>query len=430
MSKKISQIYLHDPMQKHRYQVIIKPGGARCNLACSYCYYLHKDELLAAGDSQLRADDSAPTGPSVMNEGTLEKLISQYIAGNDHQEIVFSWQGGEPTLLGLDFFAKALKLQKKYNHQGKVIANTLQTNGTLLDESWALFLKEHGFLVGLSIDGPAEFHDRYRRDRQGAGTFRQVMAGLEHLQKHDVPFTTLTTVNNHNGREPLAIYDFLTQTVGSTYVQLNPCVEPQQFTKCAPHHWEKGSLPVVKDYVSSERIRHFVTPWSVEPEVWGHFLTSIFELWSQRDLGRVLVNWFETAVAQTLKLPAQICLTGQICGKGVAVLPDGGVYSCDHYVNREYYLGNICQKPLNELVFSAKQQAFAFKKQRELSAECLACPHGLLCWGQCPRHRFVKTSHSPYPLNYLCLGFKYFYTQARPKLFAIAESLGKNEQTK
>ncbi len=410
MSKnKAPQIYIDDDRQTHRFHVMLKPIGPACNLDCTYCYYLHKEHLFKASSSS-----------RVMDDVTLEAVIKQYIAANEHKEVVFSWQGGEPTLLGVPFFEKVIRLQEKHNPTQKNIANTLQTNGTLLDNNWAKFLKKHDFLVGLSIDGPEELHNKHRIDKGGKGSFKQVMRGVECLQALDVPFTTLTTVNRDNAKNPLDVYRFLTKTLGSNYVQFNPCVEPVVFANCAPKCWEHNSLPQMEQYISSASAQNFVTKWSVIPEDWGNFLCVIFDEWVQNDLGRVLVNWFETAVAQAMGLPAQICTTGEICGKGVAIEHDGSVYSCDHYVNDEYCLGNVNDNTLRNLVFSARQQDFAFKKQQELAYECLHCAHGTWCWGQCPRHRFVKTAESTHPINYLCLGFKQFYAHAKPQIKHIA----------
>ncbi len=411
-------IFLDRPDNRHRYHVMIKPLGALCNLDCTYCYYLHKTELL--GHKNSTSASIAPT--SIMSDSTLERFIEQYIASNEHEQVVFSWQGGEPTLLGVDFFEKALRLQEKHNTKGKTIANTLQTNGTLLTPAWGAFLQEHNFLVGLSIDGPQEEHNRYRLDKKGLGSFAKLMQGLEILQKYQVSFTTLTTVNRHNALKPLEVYNFLTQDIGSTYVQFNPCVEPKVFTTTAPHHWKKTSLP------HAHKAAEFVTEWSVLPEDWGNFLCATFDQWALRDVGKVLVNWFETAVAQTMQLPAQLCTTGQLCGKGVALEHDGSVYSCDHYVNKEYFLGNIHEKKLETLVFSPKQKNFAFQKHTNLADACLHCPHGTLCWGQCPRHRFVNTGAHGQKINYLCAGFKQFYSHAKPTLRHIAQICAQQQQ--
>ncbi len=404
---KNTQIYLDHSGHAHRFHAMLKPIGSTCNLDCTYCYYLHKENLLQ--NTAKRIDDQ-----------TLETVIKQYIAANEHKEIVFSWQGGEPTLLGIAFFEKVLALQKKHNPSKKNISNTLQTNATLLNKDWAKFLKEHDFLVGLSIDGPEDLHNKCRIDKAGKGTFKQVMRGVECLKAYDVAFTTLSTINRYNAKKPLDVYTFLTKELGSTYVQFNPCVEPVVFTEYAPMCWDEQILPKVTQYTNSAHAQEFVTNWSVIPEDWGAFLCEVFDEWVQKDLGKVLVNWFETAVAQAMGLTAQICTTGKICGKGVAIECDGNVYSCDHYVNKEYCLGNVHNATLRDLVFSPRQQDFAFKKQRELAHECLHCPSGTWCWGQCPRHRFVKTSHGVHPINYLCIGFKHFYTHAKPQIKYIA----------
>lgn len=445
----MDNIFIDSSDNRHRFNVMIKPIGALCNLDCTYCYYLHKTDLLR--------QDASTHSSSIMSEEILELFIKQYVESNEHQEIVFSWQGGEPTLLGIDFFKKALVLQnhyaKKYGLQekGRRVANTLQTNGTLITEDFAQFLKDHDFLVGLSVDGPEEEHNRYRLDKNGLGSFTSMMKGLEYLQKYNVNFNTLTTVNRHNAKKPLEVYRFLTRTIGANYVQFNPCVELKSFATSAPHFWHKEDMPSLqiqrkakakqknishKPALHQNEIEKYITEWSVLPEEWGTFLCTIFDEWAEHDLGKVLVNWFETAVAQTLQLPAQICTTGNLCGKGLALEHDGSVYSCDHYVNKEYCLGNIKEKHLKDLAFSKRQYDFAFKKQNELAQECMQCPHGTLCWGQCPRHRFVlpaNQSHNTsfhrehdeqvqnYPSNYLCEGFKKFYSHAKPQIRSIAQ---------
>ncbi len=394
---------------RRRFHVMAKPGGAACNLDCAYCYYLHKDKLLG----------HLPGGR--LCEAALERFIQQYIEGSDDERVVFSWQGGEPTLLGLSFFENALRLQKQYVRPGREIANTLQSNGTLITDEWAAFLKEHGFLVGLSVDGPEDMHDMYRRDKAGKPTFARVMEGHAHLRRHGVPFTVLTTVHRHNARRPLELYRFLARDLGADYIQFNPCVEPVSYQSAAPNFWPEASLPRTGD----PRARpggegSAVTEWSLDPDDWGTFLCAVFDEWLARDLGRVLVNWFETAVAQSMGLPAQICLTGEICGKGVALEHTGHVYACDHYVNPEYCLGHIEEHSLADLVFSERQKDFAFAKRNSLPRYCLDCPHGLLCWGQCPRHRFVKTPAGEPGLNYLCSGLKKFYAHAKPAVRSIA----------
>lgn len=283
------------PEYKRRFHVMAKPTGSTCNLDCSYCFYLHKEDLL---------HQDRHTG---MSDETLEQFVRQYIEGQDGEQVVFSWQGGEPTLMGLEFFEKVVKFQKQYQKSGQRIENDLQTNGVLLNDKWAEFLKKHHFLVGLSIDGPRELHDRYRVTRSGKPTFDKVMAGVEALKRHGVPFNALVTVNRTNARYPLEVYRFMTQELGATYVQFNPCVEPVDFKQTAPQFWRDDTIPLT----GSRRARpgdldSVVTDWSVDPDDWGHFLIAVFEEWVNNDLGRVQVNLFETAVAQTLGMPAQI----------------------------------------------------------------------------------------------------------------------------
>lgn len=397
------------PRYRRRFHAMVKPVGASCNLACEYCFYLHKEELLQQQPGHR------------MTSETLELFIRQYIEGQDGDNIVFSWQGGEPTLAGLEFFEEVVRLQGKYKPVGQTIQNDLQTNGVLLDKDWCMFLRRNNFLVGLSIDGPKELHDRYRFDRGGQSTFDRVVKNARLLQRHRVRFNTLTTVNRLNARHPLEVYRFLTRQLGSTYVQFNPCVEPAAFCSVAPQFWEEKDIPLFDDPKARPGAENsVVTPWSVDPEDWGDFLCAIFDEWAANDLGRVLVNIFETAVAQTAGMPGQTCVSGEICGKGVAVEHDGEVYSCDHYAYPEYRLGNIREHTLAEMVFSERQKAFGLAKRDSLPQACLHCPHGMLCWGECPKNRLLRAPDGETGLNYLCLGQQKFFRHAKPKLREIA----------
>jgi uncharacterized protein len=394
---------------QRRLHVMAKPTGSTCNLDCSYCFYLHKEELLHQNHHE------------IMNDDVLENFIRQYIESNDREEIVFSWQGGEPTLAGLDFFQKVVKFQSKYQKPGQRIENDLQTNGILINDKWASFLKQHKFLVGLSIDGPEELHDRYRVTRSGKPTFEKVMRGAETLRRHGVPFNALVTVNRTNARYPLEVYRFITQVLGATYIQFNPCVEPRDFAQTAPQFWHDDSIPV-----TGSRRTHpgdldsIVTDWSVDPDDWGNFLIAVFEEWVNNDLGRVQVNLFETAVAQTMGLPAQICTSAEFCGKGLAIEKNSDIYSCDHYVYPEYQLGNIEDIKLSHLAFSERQQAFGMGKRDTLPRYCKACPYLKLCWGECPKNRIVRTPDGETGLNYLCPGIKAFFDYAAPIFVGIS----------
>ncbi|HCR1031865.1 TPA: anaerobic sulfatase maturase [Klebsiella aerogenes] len=396
------------PAYQRRFHVMAKPTGSACNLDCSYCFYLHKEYLL---QQEKRC---------YMSDETLENFIRQYIDGQDGEQVVFSWQGGEPTLMGLEFFHKVVKFQQQYKKPGQRIENDLQTNGILINDAWAEFLKTNHFLVGLSIDGPRELHDRYRITRSGKPTFDKVMAGVDALKRHSVPFNALVTINRTNARFPLEVYRFVTRELGATYVQFNPCVEPVDFTQTAPHFWRDDTIPTV----GSRRARpgdldSIVTDWSVDPDDWGRFLIATFEEWVNNDLGRVQVNLFETAVVQMMGMPAQICTTAEFCGKGLAVEKNGDVFSCDHYVYPEYQIGNIADNSLARMAFSERQQAFGMGKCDTLPQQCKQCPYLKLCHGECPKNRLVLTTDGEAGLNYLCPGIKAFFNYAEPILAGI-----------
>lgn len=354
----------------------------------------------------------------------LEQYIRQYIEAQNGETVVFSWQGGEPTMLGLNFFRDIVALQHKYACSGRRIENDLQTNGTLLTEEWCAFLKEHNFLVGVSIDGPRELHDAYRVDRKGLPTFDDVMHGIGLLKKYGVKFNTLTVVNRRNAKHPLDVYRFLRQEVGSTYIQFIPCVEAKDFHTVAPQRWPVDRMPLLGSAGAhpgnSESI---VTDWSVDPDDWGYFLSRTFDEWYKKDLGTVLVNLFETAVVQTMGRSAQLCTTSEFCGKALAIEHDGTVYSCDHYVYPEYALGNVKEEHLGAMAFSERQRRFGFAKRDQLPKYCRECPYLKLCWGECPKNRLLRTPDGETGLNYLCAGIKRFHQHAGPRLREIATLL-------
>jgi uncharacterized protein len=285
---------------------MIKPAGSACNLNCTYCFYLSKATL--------------PDGPGLrnMSEETLELLIRSYIRDVTASEVVFTWQGGEPTLRGLDFFRRAVALQKKYAKPGQTILNDLQTNGTLIDEQWCRFLKANDFLVGLSIDGPEHLHDAFRKAKDGSPTFHKVFRAARLLRRFGVPFNTLTSVNRMNAAYPLEVYRFLRKELGATYIQFTPVVEPRGFEQTAPQ-WGEGSHLPRRDEPRARpgHSESIVTDWSVDPEDWGEFLCKIFDEWRNRDMGRVLVNQFETLVSQHLGLGPQMCVYAEACGKAL-----------------------------------------------------------------------------------------------------------------
>jgi uncharacterized protein len=384
---------------KHRFHAMVKPIGSLCNLNCTYCYYLSKQGLLHQAD--------APR----MSEEILEMHIRQYIEAQTGSEVVFSWHGGEPTLLGLDFFRTVVELQAQYKKPQQRIENDLQTNGTLLDAEWATFLKQHNFLVGLSCDGPQRLHDHYRVTRGGQPTHAKVMAAARLLHQQNVPFNALCVVNRENARYPLDVYRFLTRELGVWRVQFISCVEPKVFPNIAPQYWDGADLPMVGTAQAQPgAVDSVVTDWSVDPDDWGRFLCKVWDDWYKRDFGKIHVDLFENAVAQSLGYPAQRCITGEFCGKGMAVEYNGDVFSCDHYVYPEYRVGNISETHWAQMAYSEAQKQFGFAKSRTLPQYCRQCPHLRLCWGECPKNRLVRTPDGEIGLNYLCPGMKQFYT--------------------
>ena len=399
---------------QQRFHIMAKPSGSTCNLDCAYCFYLSKETL--------------PNGPGTgrMSDAVLERFIQQYIAGVTGSEVIFSWQGGEPTLMGLDFFRKVVAFEKKYAKSFQRIENDLQTNGTLLNEEWCAFLKEHRFLVGLSIDGPREMHDKYRVTKGNRPTFDKVFHAARLLQQYKVPFNTLTCVNRFNARHPVEVYRFLRSEVGSTYMQFIPIVEYKGFERLAPQKW--GDLKLPRDGEPEARPGHpnsIVTEWSVDPDDWRDFLCKIFDRWRSKDVGKILVNHFETLVSQHLGLGAQLCIYSENCGKALAVEHDGSVYSCDHFVYPEYRLGNIGENQLDRLVFSRSQVQFGYAKSETLPRYCRQCPYLSDCWGECPKNRIIRTPGGEPGLNYLCRGFKKYFAHAIPEVERICADLQK-----
>jgi serine-type anaerobic sulfatase-maturating enzyme len=413
----LDKYHIHEllgPQARRRFHVMAKPAGSTCNLDCKYCFYLSKENL-----------PKGP-GPGRMSDANLERFIQQYIQGVTGDEVVFSWQGGEPTLRGLDFFRNVVAFQKKHAKPGQRIENDLQTNGTLLDEEWARFLKENRFLVGLSIDGPRELHDRYRVNKGGAPTFDKVFAAAKMLKKFGVPFNTLTCVNRINASRPLDVYRFLRRELDSRYIQFIPIVQLKGFETTAPQTWDTSRLPLLGSAEAGpDHPDSVVTDWSVEPEEYGYFLSKVFDEWVRRDLGKVLVNHFETLVAQHMGMPSQVCIYSEFCGKGVAVEHDGSVYACDHYVYPEYRLGTLKEKPLVDMVFSPTQVKFGYAKSETLPRYCRECAYLKDCWGECPKNRLIRAPDGEPGLNYLCAGLKKFFQHAIPEVDRIVAELRK-----
>jgi uncharacterized protein len=393
-----------------RYHAMVKPIGAICNLDCTYCYYLHKEQLLGSS-SKFR-----------MSDEILETHIRQYTEAQRGEEVVFSWQGGEPTLLGVEFFEKVVALEKKYQRPGLHIENDLQTNGTLLNDEWYAFLRENKFLVGLSIDGPQELHDHYRVNKSGAPTFDKVFSAGLQLQKHGIPFNTLTVVNRVTAKKPLDIYRFLSRELRPRQLQFIPCVEPKVFHNVARQRRNTATLPLQDSTAAHPgNPDSVVTDWSVDPDDWGYFLCKVWDDWYRRDYGKVHVNLFETAVAQWMGRDAQLCVYSEFCGKGVAVEHDGSFYSCDHYVYPEYKRGNIAEKHESRMVSSQEQRKFGFAKRDDLPQQCRECKYKFACWGECPKNRLIRTRDGEPGLNYLCSGLLQFWKHVDPDMKEIMQ---------
>jgi uncharacterized protein len=365
------------------FQVFVKPIGSICNLGCRYCYYLEKEHLYPEGESFRMPDD------------ILEKYIAQHIDTSPETVIRFSWHGGEPTVLGLDFFRNVLALQRKYKAPNRYIVNGIQTNGTLLDEDWCRFLAAEGFTVGLSLDGPQELHDRFRVTKDGRPTHEQAMRGYELLQEHGVYTDILCVVNAHNVRFPLQVYRFFKQ-IAAQYISFLPMVELQS------------------------EARAYVSPISVPAEAWGAFLCAIFDEWKEKDIGRIKVQIFEEATRAAFNQEHSLCLFRSTCGDNPVVEHNGDYYSCDHYVDDEHLLGNVTKTHLVELLESPAQRAFGVAKLETLPRLCLECEVRAMCNGECPKNRFVMTPDGEPGLNYLCVGYKRFFVHCQSFVSEVA----------
>lgn len=386
------------------FHIMAKPFGPICNLDCTYCYYLEKENLYAGSGRDFR-----------MRDDVLESYVRQYIDTYPLDTVQFAWQGGEPTLLGIPFFERVITLQKKYAH-GKKIENALQTNGTLLDDKWGEFLARNRFLIGLSIDGPEELHDAYRVDKGGQPTFARVMRGLDILKKHAVEFNTLTVINRKNSYRAHDVYRFLKQ-IGSKYLQFIPVVE-QVADEPDPH-----GLVLLKPF---SRQKTTVSDWSVEPLQFGRFLQQIFDLWVMQDVGRIFVQIFDVALESWYGVPQSLCVFAPECGRALAVEHNGDLYSCDHFVYHENRLGNIMDRAMASLISSPQQARFGNAKATALPSDCQQCDVRFACNGECPKHRFAQTASGEYGLNYLCSGYKHFFHHIDPYMRFMANELKNN----
>jgi serine-type anaerobic sulfatase-maturating enzyme len=339
-----------------------------------------------------------------MPDDVLESFIRQKIKNHQFHKVSFAWQGGEPTLLGVDYFRNVVKLQKKYA-QGRLIENSFQTNGILLDDAWCTFFKENNFLVGISIDGPEELHNQYRLNKGGKATFKQVMRGMEFLKKHQVEFNTLTVIQAHNSQKPLDVYNFLKE-VGSGFIQFIPIVE-RNTEKLQPTNY---------------RTPENVTEWSVKPEQFGIFLCEIFDEWVRKDVGQYFIQLFDIALEAWYGIEPGLCVFRETCGTAMAIEHNGDLYSCDHYVYPENKLGNIMANPMAGLIRSELQVQFGKNKLDKLPAYCRKCEVRFICNGECPKNRFISTPDGEPGLNYLCAGYKKFFKHIDPYMcFMVSE---------
>ena len=380
------------------FHILTKPVGPICNLDCKYCFYLEKEKMYP-GENSWR-----------MSDAVLEKYVREYIHSQPVAEINFAWQGGEPTLLGVDFFRKAIALQKKFA-DGKIISNAIQTNGTLLDDEWGEFLAANKFLVGLSIDGPAELHDQYRVDKRQQPTFERVMRGLEFLKKHRVDFNTLTVVNRANSQSPLEVYRFL-KSIGSEFLQFIPLVERAAPTEMKTAGYDFAAPPLPGERGSPS----VVTPWSVEAKQYGNFLCTIFDEWVRNDVGKTFVQLFDVALGNWMGLGSSLCVFAEKCGSALAIEHNGDLYSCDHYVYPQHKLGNVMNHSLGAMLNSPPQLKFGNDKLDALPKFCRDCEVRFACNGECPKHRFIHTPDGEAGLNYLCPAYKKFFNHIDPHM--------------
>ncbi len=386
------------------FQIMTKPIGPICNLDCTYCYYLEKENLYADKKNFRMKDE------------LLESYIRQYIQSQQTPMVMFSWQGGEPTLLGVPFFQRVVELQAKYCGS-KRIENAFQTNGTLLDDQWGEFLARNSFLIGISIDGPEDLHDAYRVDKGGQPTHARVLRGLDVLKRHKVEFNTLTVVNRKTSYKPLEVYRYLKQ-IGSRYLQFIPIVE-----EIAPEP-DRNGLRLLKPYSPTQAT---VSEWSVEPLQYGIFLQTIFDEWVRTDVARVFVNLFDVALESWMGMDQSLCVFARTCGSALVMEHNGDLYSCDHFVYPDNRLGNILERPLATLAGLPQQMRFGKAKEAALPRYCLDCDVRLACNGECPKHRFLKTPEGKPGLNYLCAGYKHFFHHIDPYMQFMANEL-KNER--
>lgn len=388
------------PFAKPLY-VMTKPVSSMCNLSCRYCYYLEKANLY-------RNEDKA--GRFTMSEDLLERFIRDYIESQTMPQVLFSWHGGEALMRPLSFYKRVVELQKRYA-RGVQIDNSIQTNGTLLTDEWCEFFRENGWLVGVSIDGPQEFHDEYRRNKMGQPSFRKVMQGINLLNKHGVEWNALAVVNDFNADYPLDFYNFFKE-IDCRYIQFTPIVErlyPHKDGRHLASPMDNGKVPLAD--------------FSVSPEQWGEFLVTLFDEWVKEDVGKYFIQLFDATLANWVGQQPGVCTMAQTCGHAGVMEYNGDVYSCDHFVFPEYKLGNIRTHTLVEMMYGERQQQFGMDKYAKLPAQCKNCEFLFACNGECPKNRFAFTADGEPGLNYLCSGYKRYFRHVAPYMDFMKQEL-------
>lgn len=381
----------------HPMYIMVKPVGSACNLRCDYCYYLEKQHLYANEGRQMLSDE------------LLERFIREYIESQTTPEVLFTWHGGEPLGRPLAFYEKVVRLQQRYA-RGRRIANSLQTNGTLINDDWARFFHDQGWLIGVSLDGPEAYHDAFRRTRGGGPSFRNVIRGIDILNRHAVEWNALAVANRLNGDHPLSFYRFF-KNIGCQYIQVTPVVER------LAHHDDGRQLASLVDEGQ-------LAPFSIRPKQWGNFLCTIFDEWVRHDVSMFFINIFDATLANWVGVAPGLCTMAKHCGHAGVMEHNGDVYSCDHFVFPEYKLGNIHEQSLVEMMYSERQRRFGRAKADSLPTQCRECQWLNACHGECPRNRFIRTANGEPGLNYLCEGYRQYFSHVAPYMDVMKRLLG------
>ena len=394
------------------FHVMAKPTGATCNLDCEYCFFLSKEMLYPSSRFRMAED---------LQEAYIRQLLEAHARA---PEVIVAWQGGEPTIMGLDFFRRAVELLREHARPGQRILNTIQTNGTLLDDEWGAFLKENDFLVGISIDGPADIHDTYRVDKGGKPTYDRVIRGLEVLKRHGVDWNVLTTIHAANGDQGTRVYRFLRDELGAEFIQFIPIIErtTAEMLAIANEGWGDN----VKGRPLYTQSGDLVTDRSIGPEQYGRFLVDVFEEWVRRDIGTVYVQMFDTALANWVGEGGGMCVHAETCGLQLAIEHNGDLYSCDHFVEPGYLLGNIKEQHMLTMVASQQQRKFGEDKRDTLTQFCLDCDVRFACNGGCPKDRFAVSPYGEPGQHYLCPGYKLFFHHVERPMRLMADLLAEN----